>query len=520
MNSTFSKNQFTKKKHNINGQPVAIRQSQKPVFNHRKKITTVVMTPSPNVNSLEVGSQIKFFIENQSVNRIETLTLRFQVQINSNASKLASVEHWFNEIQIIDRTSGVEICRYHDDVLKVFNNIIDTDKVKQHNLLKNTDTQTYKSSDFEHQTDVGGKYYYLPLIGSVFDGSNLDMTILSGDIEIRLIPRTGGIISSGGGNTSLLEVAAIVSIDDDDMISRRSYIDFHNSHVMQHNFLNSQKYEVINQAMNSGTQYSFDLDAFDHVSAGLLLAIRPTGSNVNLADSRNNYMDLTNSLIDVVSSSGVSVYSSGRPIDTNYIKHIKAPRHTTSDFFEKVHIYPVMFGDLINSIKGVVDGYHKFQGEKYKLQITTTSKNNINQEIVFNNSAIPDAGFIVVTYKGVSTAPIAFNASANALSNALTDLSTSKKESLVWTFDNPLNSALTTATLSNTSGQAAEWVKEVSVKELSSYKSAGVNVDVTLDTDSDPPEKGWVNGNYDIEIYSLYHRNLYISKGKIGLEDF
>ena len=63
-----------KKKDN---KPVAIKHYQSERYSSRKCLTTDVMTPSPNELALVNQTQIKYFLENRSIQNIESVCFRF-----------------------------------------------------------------------------------------------------------------------------------------------------------------------------------------------------------------------------------------------------------------------------------------------------------------------------------------------------------------------------------------------------------------------------------------------------------
>ena len=67
-----------KKKDN---KPVAIKLYPAERYSSRKCLTTDVMTPSPNELALVNGSQIKYFLENRSIQNIESVCFRFQIRM-------------------------------------------------------------------------------------------------------------------------------------------------------------------------------------------------------------------------------------------------------------------------------------------------------------------------------------------------------------------------------------------------------------------------------------------------------
>lgn len=512
--SNISKSKFLTTNRKINGKNSALKAHQVQVYNHRKKIVTDVMTPSPNENSLTNATQLKYFIENGAVTEISSLVLRFQIRMDTGDATLAPVPYWFDRIEIYDRHTGQELARYHDDILHLMINTVHTANTDQWAKLVNYDKDSLKLGEVQLQNTT--RYYYLPLVASLFEGAGIDMSIVKNDIEIRLHPRNP--VSSGTGVPALTEVASVITVENEDVTSRRSRLSFHNSFVSSHQFINSQQYTLVSQTLNAGNKYSWDLDQFDHVSAGLFVAIRPTGAT-NAGNGRQNYQDVYDTTVDVVGTSGVSIYSAGRPIDANYVSRIEAPKYVGSRYFDKIKVTPLVFGSLSKALHGAVDGYIRFVGDKNRLEFDITSTAGVNSTNTFTTSTAPTAGSYKFCYKGVYSANLAFNATPAQMKTALEAMSSIIDADVTATFNVALNDAgnVSVATLVRPNGQPVILEENIEVIPLSTL-SDGVNqVDVTA-TRTDGTN-GWVSGVYDIDIYSLYFRTLHQDRGKLAVED-
>ena len=77
------KENYTKTDRKINNKVVCMKSYQSTAYNTRKAIMTDVMTPAPNEDALQNGSQIKYNLTQNSVRHIKTITLRFQIRMDN-----------------------------------------------------------------------------------------------------------------------------------------------------------------------------------------------------------------------------------------------------------------------------------------------------------------------------------------------------------------------------------------------------------------------------------------------------
>jgi hypothetical protein len=504
----------------INGKPSCVKQHQVVVYNHRKKVITDVMTPAPNENALTSGTQIKYFIENNAVQEIATLTLRFQVRMDGGNAKLAPTPYWFDRVEIYDRHTGQELARYYDDALHFMVNTVEQDTSEQWAKLANYDPDSLKQSTKE-QVQGETRYYYLPMVASIFEGAGLDMSVVRNDIEIRFHPRDPRI--SGAGTPALTEVASLISVEQEDSSSRQAKARFYGKCVSSHNFLNTQQFSNVAQTLNAGTKYSFDLDQFDHTSGALIVAIRPTGSN-NTDNARQAYMNLYDGTVDVVGTSGVSIYAGGRPVDNEYLSRVEAPRCVGSQYFRKISVVPIMWGNLAKGLHGSIDGYNRFVGDKNRFEFTTPQAGTAG-EIAYTFTSAPANGQVRIGWRdSQTTLAVQFNTTAQNYSDIMNSLPSVIEDDLEFNFDVPfLGNTVSTATITRRStGQPVHFDRRNAlIATRNTLEDAGTN-EVIANIQSFPvvdAVEGWVNGSYDVDIYSLYFRTLHQDQGRIAVED-
>lgn len=490
---------------------VAMKAHQAHIYHHTRQLVTDVMTPSPNVNSLVNGNQIKYFLEEDTLKNVESVVLRFKIKMTGADDELAPVPYWFDRVEIYDRKSGEEIGRLYSDALYTLLNLIEQEHINNWKDLINYDSKTYTESRKVHAVN-NEEYYYLPLVASVFEGMHLDMTSIKGDIEFRLHPRNPVI--NGTGTPELLEVAGLYETDMTDSQSDHAYRQFLKAHVPVHQYLDSQQYIETGIVMNASTKYEFNLDQFNHASACLLAVIRPANvSNIN--NNYQNYVDLYNGSIDLVSTTGESIYGKGRAIPANYLRKIIAPQYVESEMFEHAAIYPLIFGDLQKAAVGSIEGYFRFNGEKNRIAITTPA-NGTNASLTLAQSAVADGGSIAFFYKGDHT-NVAYNATTAQIEQAINALSSVRKERLVCSaVDDFADANDVVLTLTKKNGQAKKL--DEPIKYVSQLTNAGSPITITPTVVSG--QDGWSNGTFDVSIYSLYFKHVNQHNGRLEVKDW
>lgn len=511
----LSKNLITSKGHVTTGKRVgkklvAVKARQAERFHHQKQIITDVMSPSPNELALTNGTQIKYFLKSDAVRTIDSTSLRLRIRMDGGDGVLAPVPYWFDRIEIYERHSGVLLFRAYGDALFLLLNIVEQNHIEQWASLTNYDPNTYNKSLKTH-SDGETRDYYLPLVASMFEGMHLDMGTITSDLEFRLHPASGGPLISGAGTPKLLEVAGVYEIDHEDDSSQHAHASFLKGHVPIHYYLDIQQYVEVGRIMNNSTRYEFDLDQFNHLSAGLVAVIRRTGA-ANVDNGNQKYIDLYDGSLDVTNSTGKSIYGGGREVPADYLRNIIAPKYVNSQYFGQVAMYPIIFGDLNKALAGSVHGSHKFNGDKQRLVINTPPSAGVAANVVITQSAAADAGTATISYKG-SQVQVDFNAPANSIGVGVTRMQSFEREGLVATavedFSNANNVVIT---ITKASGQPVYLESPITVS--SNLTNAGSPVG--LASVWTPGSNGWVSGvSYDVTIYSLYFRSVHQENGRL-----
>ena len=515
----LSKHSIQKKGHVTTGKRigkklVAVKAHQVERYHHHKQIVTDVMTPAPNELALNNGAQIKYFLKSDALKTIESATLRFQVRMDTATDELVPVPYWFDRIEFYNRHSGEELGRLYGDALFLFLNALDQQHVEQWSELANYNAINFSRSQ-NPQTLGTTRYYYLPLVASIFEGMHLDMTTINTDIEIRLHPASGGPTINGVGTPVLIEVAGVYEVDNVDDASHHAHKDFLSKHVPIHYYLDVQQYVETGRIMNAGTQYEFDLDQFNHVSAAIVAVIRRTGET-NSNNGLQDYIDLYDGTVDITNSTGKSMYGGGRDVPADYLRNVIAPKYVDSQFFGKVAMYPIMFGDLQKALAGSADGTHRFNGDKQSLVINTPSQLSNPANLVIAQSAVADGGSVTILYK-YSQITVAYNATPSQIIEAVDAMPSIVEDGLKANVAQDFANALDVVIyLLRTSDQTIRLRTPLSV--ISNLTNAGAPV--ALSSVWTEGVNGWLGGiAYDVTIYSLYFRSVHQDNRKLDSQE-
>ena len=499
--------------HKKAGKLITLPQHQSETYLYQKTLVCDVMQPPPNNNSLS-GSQtmIKYYLQKYTLGKIDSAVLRFSITANTNSVLLAPVPFWFNRIEFYNRNTGTEISRIYNDMLMMFLNAVPDELTKQWATLCGYDGNTYKQSQ-NYQNANETRYYYLPLPVSLLDSMGVNLHNVDHDIEIRLFPESTSIIA-GTGTITLNEVAGIFEEEKSEhQVNTNASRKYMLQHVQSHNFIDTQQYMVTGVVMNSSTAYQFFLDQFNTVSGALALVIRPSGVT-NVSNGNQKYMNLYNGNIDILNTTGDSLYGNGTSVQADYLKNIIVGKHWSNRYFQDTSVYVIPFGDLDKQLSGAIDGHHHFKGNKERLQITTPPVGTPETQ-VFTFSLAATGGTFQITYKNETTDDLAFDATTIVIAAAINRLSTVISDDITVS----VNQSPVSLTLTITQSITRQAIKLKNTFSMFSKitNAAGNMFPVTKTVTS--AVNGWINGTYDVSIYNLYFRTAFIVNGHLVTED-
>jgi hypothetical protein len=383
------------------GQSISIPAEQAVAKDGKPMVTQVIMTPAPSVDALNQTSYFSFYLERDSMGVVDEGVLRFALRFNvtSGASdapspsvkdnSLLPITQWFERIEWYDRHTGQEIVRYHGDIQHLMWQTIPKD-VQQYWVDKMSYCKHLNgAASGKQHYDGEERYYFFPLTLNWFEGHDLDLSVLRGDLEIRFYPR-GNIFNqvqdtkvNGGTSVQLQEIRFLDQTRMFTPAARYQHRQNKSSKTYQRNYLDFQEYRLTQRVMGSNTEYTFDLDQFHNDSPALILLLRKIGKY----NPRTNADDLpidqgeglltygsigAKGTLDHENVHGRSLIGDGTPIDEQFWKTWTMPNWVHESFYNSHTPYIIPFSnDLPGVLSAVVDGYHEFRGDRERIRIRT-----------------------------------------------------------------------------------------------------------------------------------------------------
>lgn len=485
--------------------------------------TQVDMTPAAPVNALNVTTPYSFFVEQDALGVMKHGMLRWEIKNTGggDAAQILPTTLWHTRIEIINRKTGQEIARYHDDIQHLYMNVSTQQYRDIWGPLANFDA---KSSGFSNVVLENGetKYFYLPLDGTFLDGFDLDFANLQGDLEFKFYPRgdpyTSADATLGSAGNSQIDVLSLRLIAGTDMLSRAGEAKRRQERISlahQRNFSDFQQYYV-NKSITAGTEFTLDLEQFHHQSGLLLITIREN----KLYDGIIEYTGLgPKATFDHVNVHNKSMMGNGTSIDGNYMKRVVASQLFPTDFINRNHVYVIPFSrNLPGAWDGVVDGLHTFRGDRERIRIIPDQKGT---NMIRSYAAATGTGTttLQIGYKGMWTPLLTLNSTVAVLKAAVDKLTSVQKDGFRATFSGVITSAFTinytepggTPFTDNSCGRL-EWrlagatpATTVPVYLSQTYGVPGFRSDS-------------YTSDYRIDIYSLAFKNVQQARGMLKVQ--
>ena len=504
----------------------------------RPGLVTHIMVPPASTGSLNTAGQFSFFIEEDAMKLLRHGLLRFQVTANGGAGArciLAQTPFWFDRIEFIDRQTQYEISRVYGDTLMWWiaslpAYILDhwADKVQ-------FDPDTYRVGWNVHEQGTT-RYYWLPLPYMFWDELKLDFTKLTGDLEIKFYTKNGVIardsVEGKGavGTVSLNETALLTDTELMDIATTVHYNKMTASFAIRANYADVQRYRITGQVINASTRVTFVLDAFHHRSAFLMLCIRSEANaiNENLGVHYERYCSMDGGTLDHLTTSGQSIYGHGRAVECERLRKVVGAEFWHSNqFVDYNNVYIMPFNrETIKGVTGKIDGYWEFKGDRELLEFVPPAAPVTEiQGFTAGGAAIAATEYFTIKFRGHILGPFLGNTPLATLSAAMTTWTPIRKYGWI---------VFVAGTVSLTGGGVGAnatsfqiTTSDVTGVDLQGdlFTIEGVGVNTALHTGYTTSRiqvgrpGGWVNGTYQVDIYSIYTREVTFGKGQLRMKD-
>jgi len=522
------------KKHE-SGQPITLEVEQAIAYDGKKMFVQEVMTPAAATNALAQTSQFSFIIENDATGRVNDVVLRFSVTVQTAATELLPVPLWFDRIEWYDRHSGREIARYHGDMLWWMIQTLPKDAQEVLADPVNFESKSGQVSRYSQQVGEQ-KYFYLPMPHNWIEGFKLDLSLLRGDLEIKFYPK-GDCRTSTAGTAANVVLNEIRWIASSEMMSAVSRLEFRKEKAMsvwQHNYVDCQQRTEPARAYAANTSYTIDLDQFHHRSAMLIFCLRQNATGAE----QLRYVPLgPTSTIDHENVHGRSMLGDGTPIDESYYRRWINSSVFGSEYVKYNAVYVIPFANELHTAwGGEIDGWHDFRGDRERIRFTTGGAPTVTSyRVQWRDAAgLPlapttNANNIRVGYKGdYTSAPInPLATTPAALTILLNELPSAIKDGVEFVITGGAfigSNVFFTVSLyergtynANTLAGQPFVRKGSGTLDVSIFGDAtAVFTELTTFTEGTP---GFVAGTYQVDIYSIYHRNIQQFNGRLSVED-
>lgn len=459
------------------------------------------------------------FTSNLYAGSFETLkgaTLKATVTVNSASAVLAPMSYWFNRIECRGNGgSGDYLHILYDDNLNSNLSVLDNDRL--HQILPNAN---YSDNWGERNSLAAGqsRTFYLPLVGSVFDNSNLMVQHLNSDILFDFYPAST-IVVSGSGTVTCQELSLVCNTEELTDLDKQEHEKIHANFVNTSGYIDVVPITFPAQLLTAGIQTKLDISNIRGKCAYFDLIIRAQSSS-NTDNGRLKYVSIGDNTgtLDILDAGSKSVWGSGQALHGRFVRGEVWASHHSSDFAQNRAFYRIPFcADVVSAFKGVRDGFIELSDEKYYLSIMPSAA-GVAPIITATPSGTATSGAFRLSFDGQFTSVIAYNETAANIKIALEALS-SFRNSFVGTPLTVTVSGPLTASATFTFGQSFNLQGR-----MINVHSEGMFIGATPLTVNIPTaettvgQAGFTTGTYDISIYAGVHKALHYSSGNIAVE--
>jgi hypothetical protein len=366
-----------------------------------------------------------------SIDYIEEINMQIQITVSGNSVVLTPCSYWFRQIDLRDSSSGQIIQTHYDDTATA--NLLNRVTYGRERAIfktNNIESDRHGKYGLTQALPVGTHTFYVPLMTSVFENfGGLYLADLVGDLALDLTtPST--IIASGSGTISS-NISFLVSgykLNDDDIAIHRNR---YKMHAAECHFLEPVRTEFYNTTLTAASSNNLlKLNNVDGLVAYQMVLFRPTGTigvNTNFASWRMlNIGDSNGAGLDLVSSSGESIYGMGSHVPTRYLRqHMSVDNFDNSWVSEKPVYFLSYCANMNQALRGVVNGGRRFRstdGDAIRVNLPSAPVNEL-QSITFS-TAPAASGYYAFTFRGEQSAVLIANSTPFQMKTAIENMRT------------------------------------------------------------------------------------------------
>lgn len=362
-----------------------------------------------------------------SIDYIKHMLLRIDIVITGGAVTLVPCTYWFRHKSLRETANNNQIQLEYDDSSHI-NLLNRVSEGRQPAYFKTTNIESDDIGKYGLTKPLmpGTHTFYLPLLTSVFENfGGLYLSDLVGDLTLDLAtPST--IIASGTGAISSTNISFMIEGCNVSPNDAKAYRDLYRLHAAECQFLQPIRSEFYSTTLTASS--SNNLLRLNNVT-GLVpyqtIMVRPTGTigqNTNFATWQLfNIGDYNGAAIDLVDSSGLSLWGNGAAVPTRFIRQHMSVDNMDNDWVAEKPVYFMSYCQHISAaLAGRIEGARYFDatsGDQIRLTLPNPPVQEV-QTITFSNAPVA-TGIYSFSYKGEQSIQLRGNANVAAMSAAI-----------------------------------------------------------------------------------------------------
>ncbi len=363
------------------------------------------------------------------IDYIQHLLLKVDITVASAPVTLVHCNYWFRQKDLRDSASGRIIQTQYDDSAQAnMLNRLSAGREKAIMKTANIESSVNGKYGLTKELPVGVHTFYVPVLASVFENwGGLYLNDLEGDLALDITtPST--IIASGAGSITSA-ITFMVEGADLNEADQKFYRGLYQMNAAECQFLMPIRTEFYSKVLTAGSSNNYlPLNNVDGLCAYQMLMVRPTGTvgiNTGFAQWKLlNIGDYNGAAIDLVSSSGQSIWGKGAPVPTRYIRQHHSVDQFDNDWISQKPVYYINYSDSMNaSLAGRINGARKFSstdGDQLRLTLPAAPVNEV-QTVTFS-SAPAAAGYYSFRFRGESSPAILANSSVAVMKSTIENM--------------------------------------------------------------------------------------------------
>lgn len=454
-------------------------------------------------------------IRRGDLDTVDHLMAKITVTVTGSPVVLAQLPLWFNQINLRTSENNALIATAYGDTL-LANLLIMVDSGRMKSLYKSMNVD-YSNAGFLGTTNAlapGAYTFFLPLFSHSVIGNFRGLQLGNNsnmDLAFDFFPSNP--IVSGTGSVLLSGLSFCVesnkTSDRDLAIYQQRYSEYSTECV----FLDPVQLTLSSKLLNAGTVNLLTLNQLVGICSHQLVIVRPVGAMYsNAGNASFNYLNVgddTGAAVDLVDNNSVSLWGSGSPVSTKFLRTHVAADMSQNSFISSKPVYMLTYCDsIVGALSGQVKGAYKFDGATTSIALTLPAA-PIAEVQTFTFSSVPAAsGNYRFSWRNEISPDLPASATPAQMSAALAQLK-------------GFSSQYITATASASAGAGTSFSLTFAHPatsglegDLVSLISDGMGATNTTSRTT-AGTAGLVTGLYDVTIYSYLYRSGSYVNGKL-----